>query len=761
MQGIAKAKDSVKFLSRSFNSTIRTQMAVIFTLLIGLIAVFIYLLFTTKFRNEAINAAVARAQSISSLTAMSMAFPLQTNDQRGVNQVIQATMRNNDLLYIVVKNNSGEIINSIYMERAQPARYLEVKTGISISDDGNLIRIMKPIRFVDQPLGEVYMGISLEVVNAEFSTFRYVVGVVSLTVFILGFLGVFGVSWVITKPVAEMVETVEAISNGYLSRRANISSVDDIGYLAKSINAMLDGIEERTKALEHEVRQRQAAEEKIRQQAALIHVTPDAMILCTLKGQVLSWNKAAQTLYGYSAEEAIGMNVHDIMSPENADKYAEADKALLAKGEWRGEMRQVSRDGTQFPIDSRWILMRDQHDNPASMMIINTDVTEKKKLEQQFLRAERMQSIGTLAGGIAHDLNNVLAPIILAIPALRRRVADDNGKLMVDSIEVSAKRGASIIKQMLSFSRGFEGERTIVQLKHLMTEFESFLQSTFPRTIQFKRTSVKSPWLISGDLTQLYQVLMNLCLNARDAMPHGGTLSLSLENVVLDDMHAKSNIDAHPGPYVVLTVSDTGVGIPEDIQHKIYEPFFTTKEVGKGTGLGLSTVIGIIKGHGGFINLYSELGKGTTFRVYLPALEGTDVQEEKEKAPEIPLGNGELILVVDDEASVREVHRSTLESFGYKVATASDGTEAVSMCARGDQKISLVLTDVMMPHMDGIATIRALRQLNPGLKFIVASGLVDQEKAYAIASMGKIPFLQKPYSSEQLLETISNVLNGN
>jgi two-component system cell cycle sensor histidine kinase/response regulator CckA len=760
MQGITKK--FMNIVPRAFTPTIRTQMAVIFTILIGLIAVFIFLLFTTKFKNEATNAAIARAQSIGNLTAVSMAFPLQANDQKGVNRVIQATIRNNDLLYIVVKDISGDVINSIYMERAQPAHYLEVQTGISISEDGNLIRIMTPIRYADQPLGEVYMGISLESVNAEFSSFRYVVGVVSLTVFILGFLGVFGVSWVITKPVEEMVKTVESIAAGEYSRRANVSSLDDIGYLAKSINAMLDGIEDRTKALENEIRQRQTAEEKIRQQAALIQVTPDAMILCTLKGQVLSWNKAAQTLYSYSADEAIGMSIHEIMSAENADDYKKAENALVTNGEWRGELRQASRDGTQFTIDSRWILMRDQRENPATMMIINTDITEKKKLEQQFLRAERMQSIGTLAGGIAHDLNNVLAPIILAIPALRKRVADDNGRMMVDSIDISAKRGASIIKQMLSFSRGFDGEKTIVQLKHLTTEFESFLQSTFPRTIQFRRSSVKSPWLISGDLTQLYQVLMNLCLNARDAMPHGGTLTLSLENIVLDELHAKGNIDARPGPYVLLTVTDTGIGIPEGIQHKIYEPFFTTKDVGKGTGLGLSTVLGIVKGHGGFLNLYSELGKGTTFRVYLPALEGTEIaMEEKENVADIPHGHGELILIVDDEPAVREVHRTTLESYGYKVATAIDGTEAIAICARGDKKFSLVLTDVMMPHMDGIATIRALRQLNPGMKFIVASGLVDQEKSYAIASMGKIPFLQKPYSSEQLLHTINNVLHNN
>ncbi len=371
-----------------------------------------------------------------------------------------------------------------------------------------------------------------------------------------------------------------------------------------------------------------------------------------------------------------------------------------------------------------------------------------------------MQSVGTLAGGIAHDLNNVLAPIMLSVELLKKRLTDPQGQRMLSTLQTSASRGAGIIKQILSFARGFEGERTTIQLRHLLKEFERMIKDTFPRSIQIGTSCVNDPWMVSGDPTQLYQVLMNLCVNARDAMPNGGVLKIDMENVVVDDRYAQLHLDAKSGTYVALTVTDTGTGMPPDVIDKIFEPFFTTKEVGKGTGLGLSTVIGIIKGHGGFVNVYSEMGKGTRFKVYLPALETKDTQQAAESNPELPRGEGKLVLVVDDETAICEMQKAALEAYGYRVLTANDGTEAVSIVARQDGEINAVITDLMMPFLDGASTIRALRKINPKLKFIAVSGLMGDNKTSGLALDASVTFLQKPYTAEKLLLTLNNIFNN-
>ncbi len=743
-------------------STIRIQVAVAFTVLIAAIATFLFFLFSAKVQNDAVDAALTRAQTIVDLTSSSMAFPLAMNDDRAISQVITTTVKSPDIVYIVVRNSGGDVVNSIYLDRAQRAGFTEVGTGMQIAPSRDLIRVMKPIKYIGRDLGDVFIGISLDSVNNEIASFTRVIAITSIAIFLIGLIGVVGMSWVVSQPVEHMVRTVEAIRAGDLSRRADTATTGDISYLAKSFNAMIDGIQERTTALEHEIQQRRSAEKKIREQAALIEISPDATIVCNLKGQIQFWNRGAERLYGMPASAVIGRDGWGILVGAHPLRQEEVGRALVSKGEWGGEITYAKEDGSQSIVHSRWLLVNDTLENASSIMIINTDITEKKKLEGQLLRAEWMQSIGTLAGGIAHDLNNVLSPILLAIQALKRRATDEKGIGLLDTVETSAKRGAAIIKQILSFARGFDGERSVVQLKHLVGEFQSFVKQTFPPAIECKVEQEKNLWMVSGDLTQLYQVLMNLSVNARDAMPRGGLLTISLSNVVLDEHYASLHVDAKPGPYVQLEVKDTGNGIPAEVQKKMFDPFFTTKDFGKGTGLGLSTVLGIVKSHGGFLNVYSEPGQGTSFKVYLPAL---DVPSEPKtntiQQTDLPAGQGQVVLVVDDEPAIREVERAALEANGYRVLAVNDGTEALSVYAKDGVNIHLVITDVMMPFMDGISTIRALKQLNPRLKVIVASGMVDAEKIREIKSLGNYPFLQKPFSTEKLLLTIDAVLNTN
>jgi len=370
-----------------------------------------------------------------------------------------------------------------------------------------------------------------------------------------------------------------------------------------------------------------------------------------------------------------------------------------------------------------------------------------------------MESIGTLAGGIAHDLNNILAPIMMSVEMLKLTATDPQARSVLETIEVSSRRGADIVRQVLSFARGLVGERVEVQPKHLLKELESIIKDTFPKDIRLKFSIPGDTWTILGDPTQIHQILLNLCVNARDAMPHGGNLAISVENCVLDEHYVAMNAQARPGRYVQISVTDSGTGIPPGLIDKIFEPFFTTKELHKGTGLGLSTVMAIVKSHDGIINVYSEPGTGTTFTLYLPAVEtsSTRRKEQSEQAA-LPRGNGETVLVVDDEASVLTITSQTLQAYGYRVLSAVDGAHAVAMYAQHQNEIAAVLTDMMMPVMDGPATIRALLRINPAVKIIAASGLDAHGIAVKVSDASVKHFLMKPYTTGALLKALRMIL---
>jgi PAS domain S-box-containing protein len=525
-------------------------------------------------------------------------------------------------------------------------------------------------------------------------------------------------------------------------------------YLEKrQLNALL---------LERSIRyaiERKHTEQQIREQAALLDITNDAIFVKDLNEQILFWNQAAESLYGWTKEAAIGNHTQNLWQEKNLPLLQTAQSELRQNGVWMGELPQKTASSKDIIVESRWTLVRDFRNYPQSILVVNTEITQKKQLEAQFLRAQRLESIGTLASGIAHDLNNVLAPILMTAQLLESQIQEERSRRLLPILINNSKRGANLIKQVLSFTRGLEGERTLLQLKHLITEIQQIVQETFPKSIAVVTQIPQQLWTVSGDATQLHQVLMNLCVNARDAMPNGGTLKISAANLLIDENYTRMNLDAQVGPYVVVTVSDTGTGISADILDRIFEPFFTTKELGEGTGLGLSTVLGIVKSHGGFLNVTTEEGKGSEFKVYVPAQDSQEIVEEVENT--IPVGNGELILVVDDEAAIRDITKTSLESHNYKAITASNGIEAIALYAENQDKISLVLTDMVMPSMDGLTTIRTLKKINPQVKIIAVSGLVTNDKVNAVYKMGIQAFLPKPYTARQLLQTISTVKGGN
>ncbi|MDJ0693270.1 response regulator [Mastigocoleus sp. MO_188.B34] len=504
--------------------------------------------------------------------------------------------------------------------------------------------------------------------------------------------------------------------------------------------------------------ERKQTQQKIRAQAALLDIATDAIFVCDLERKILFWNKAAEYLYGYSKEKAIGKKISQLWHEKNLQQIEAAQNTLIEKGAWEGELHQTAKSGKNLIVESRWTLVREFDHKSQTILVVNTDVTQKKLLESQFLRAQRLESIGTLASGIAHDLNNVLAPILMTAQLLELQLKDERSKKLLPILINNSKRGANLVKQVLSFTRGIEGDRRILQIRHLIWEIKQVVRETFPKSIEVSTYIPQNLWTVSGDTTQLHQVLMNLCVNARDAMPNGGKLSIAAENMVVDENYAQMDLDAREGSYIVINITDTGVGIRPDILDRIFEPFFTTKELGKGTGLGLSTVLGIVKSHGGFIQVFSEIGHGSQFKIYLPAQQTKEYQEEADL--EFPHGNGELILVVDDEDSIRNVTKTSLETHNYKAITAKDGIEAIALYAEHRDEISIVLTDMIMPSMDGITTIRTLQKINPTVKIIAVSGLATTEKLNAVTNIGVQAFLAKPYTAKQLLQTIDNVRMG-
>ncbi|MBE9178364.1 GAF domain-containing protein [Oculatella sp. LEGE 06141] len=509
-----------------------------------------------------------------------------------------------------------------------------------------------------------------------------------------------------------------------------------------------------------ELNERKRSEEKIREQAALLDIATDAIFVQDLHHQILFWNKSAESLYGWPAAEALTMSAHQLLEDETVPQLQPIQQTVIQSGKWQGELYQRTKTGQKILVESRWTLVQDEDHQPKSILVVNTDITQKKELERQFFHAQRLESLGTLAGGIAHDLNNILTPILTAAQLVQLKLpqVEPSVQGLLKMQETNAKRGAALIKQMLSFARTTEGKPMQLQVSHLILELQQIVNETFPRSIEFYADIEPELWSVSADATQIHQVLMNLCINARDAMPQGGTLTLSAQNLLVDEHYAGMNLDAKVGAYIVISVTDTGVGIPPETIHRVFEPFFTTKEPGQGTGLGLSTVIGIVKNHSGFVHIYSEVGQGTQFKLYLPAVQGAKAPSEENI--DLLLGQGETILVVDDEAAIRDITKASLETYNYNALTASNGIEATILYAQHQDKISAVLMDMMMPEMDGPTAILTLKKLNPHVKIVAVSGLPTSKKVNVAMNNNVQAFLAKPYTAQKLLQTLHAVIHA-
>jgi two-component system cell cycle sensor histidine kinase/response regulator CckA len=501
---------------------------------------------------------------------------------------------------------------------------------------------------------------------------------------------------------------------------------------------------------------RYAAENRIREQAELLNQAHDAIIVTDLDGRISFWNRGAEKIYGWTAAEAIGQTSPELFGPANLAALTPPLQAAAETGEWRGELRLYNRQGQPINVKVSLTSIMDDHGQVRARLGISTDITANKALEEQFFRAQRLESIGLLAAGIAHDLNNMLAPVLMGTSMLRQRITDPGDTKLLVSMEKSAARGAGLVRQILGFAHGVGGQPQTVRLKHLAHDIIAMIEETFPKSITFEHNLPSDLWMMVANPTQIHQVLLNLCVNARDAMPRGGRLSLRGKNVVLDEHAAAAIKGAQPGRFLVMEVSDTGTGIPADVLEHIWEPFFSTKGADAGTGLGLLTVRGIVERHSGFIELETEVGRGTTFRVYVPADETSAPASSNPPLPSSsPRGQGELILVVDDEADIREVINATLAGHGYRVLVAGDGLEAVALFAPRSAEIKLVITDLNMPGLEGGTLAIVLRRLDPKVRLLAMSGMLPgKNRADPLPEVFRGALMAKPFSVETLLKTV-------
>jgi two-component system, cell cycle sensor histidine kinase and response regulator CckA len=511
----------------------------------------------------------------------------------------------------------------------------------------------------------------------------------------------------------------------------------------------------------------QESEERFRQLAE--NITESVFWMSDPRAQqILYVSPAYENIWGASCESLYNNSATwiEAIHPDDRQRIQTIFFDQSLTGNYDEEYRVVRPDGSIRWIRDRGFPIKDHTGKPYRAVGFAEDITNRKSTEAVLRRTERLESLGTLSSGIAHDLNNVLTPIIGIVQLLPLKIPnlDEQTKRLLQLLDQSAHRGADLVKQILSFSSGVESKPTSTQVSSLLLEIQKIIQQAFPKNIELSIDLPADLWLITADETLLHQVFMNLCVNARDAMPQGGKLSITAENLAIDASFAQMHLDAQVGHYLVVTVADTGMGIPAKILNNIFDPFFTTKEIGKGTGLGLSTVIGIVKSHYGFIDVFSEIGVGTKFKVYLPAtdiLEAAPIPSSPTNFnPQKNLSQSKLILVVDDEVAVQEIMQATLETYGYRVITASDGIEAIACYAEHKHNISAVLLDMMMPLLDSATTIRALLKLNPQIKIIAMSGLATNEAVNKTMNEGVQAFLAKPFTAVELLDLLSRLCSS-
>jgi len=499
------------------------------------------------------------------------------------------------------------------------------------------------------------------------------------------------------------------------------------------------------------------SEERYRE---LVENAIDIIYTHDMDGNYTSVNKAGERITGYTRDESVGLSLIQTVAPEYLPKAREMIARKLSGEEITAyDLEIIAKDGRRVPIEVNTRIIY-ENGVPVGVQGIARDITERKHLEDQLHQSQKLEGIGMLAGGIAHDFNNLLTVINgYGDLALKRMPPSNPFRSNIEAMKDAGSRAAALTSQLLAFSRKQVLQPIVLNLNIVLTDIEKMLRRIIRESVEFRTVLDPKLWNIRADPGQIEQVIMNLAVNARDAMPNGGILTIETENTHLDEYYVSQHIDVVSGPFVRMTVTDTGQGMDEEIQRRIFEPFFTTKGQGKGTGLGLSTVHGIVKQSGGDITVYSEVGKGTTFKIYLPCVDES-VQKNKWTGDDRNYSGTETIIVVEDEEIVRNLVHQILTSYGYKVLQASGGKEALAICDTYSESVSLLLTDVIMPRMSGRELKNQVSKRHPEIKILFMTGYTDESITHNGILDSDVAFIEKPFSPAGLVRKVREVLES-
>jgi PAS domain S-box-containing protein len=768
-------------LSKKWNLKITSQLATLTIPLMGAISFFIFMYFPAEAERHEMRAIEEKARHITSMAAYSVASPLFFENAKNLDEALKTIKKGGDIAYLMVVKEGGVVAAHFNPDRALRSNYLYANDHNRVSNDGEVYKTMTPVVHYGQEIGRLYIGFPLTAQREEVARTKRSVALISLSIFIFGMVVIFSISKVVIKPLKNMVGTVEQIARGDLTKRAAVMSEDEVGHLARSFNVMVDNLQaayraleninksleervaNRTQALRLEISERQLADVALRESEekyrTLFEELIDVVIISTPDGKLLDINSAGIRLLGYtSKEEVLQIDLtHDLFV--DREQYQQYMGTIEAQGLVNAfELSLKRKDGQKVTVSASANGIRNEKGDIVAYRNIMRDITNVKRLEHQLLESQRMETVGRLAGGIAHDFNNMLN-IILGNAQLAKMVLGEDGAAAgyISSIESAVQRAAGFVRQLLAFSRRQLLDLSVVHFNDVVTDFAKMIHRFIGENIEMKIISARRLPTAKVDVAQMNQVLLNLVINARDSMPDGGELTIETYTRDLDKAHCRVNMDSKPGNYVVLSVTDTGTGMNEETLKKIFEPFFTTKGVGEGTGLGLAVVYGIVKQHGGFIDVYSELGKGTTVKIYIPSVREAADCPAATKEP--VKGGNEVILVAEDEPSLREVASAILASLGYKTLVASNGEEALEIFREKNREIDLVLLDVVMPKLSGKEAYEEMKKIDPSVRSVFVTGYsLSGIHSNFILEQG-IDAIQKPYSSEVLGRKMREVLD--
>jgi two-component system, cell cycle sensor histidine kinase and response regulator CckA len=771
-------------LYKQFHS-IRGKLVACNTLLLAAIALFINFYFPSQIEKYSLNSMVNKTESIAKMTAYSVGAAVRFEDKDAVNEVIGGASQDKDLHYLVICDSWGHEIRAYNKQAAIEYNYREGFDNSGFTDDGLIYRYQTSINFENKKIGTLYLGLSLSDVRHEIFIANILIAAFSLLVFILGTIGIIWISTVVTKPLSEISKTANEIAEGNLTRRVDNTPNDEIGMLGAAFNLMVDSlakaqadlgeinrnleyrVSERTSQLQDEIQVRKNTESELERSLALVRATlestADGILVIDSSGKVAGYNlkfvkmwRIGDDVIATGDDSQLLKEVLDQL--KSPDDFLQKVQLLYSQPEAESFDQLEFKDGRAF---ERYSLPQKSGDKIVGRVWSFRDVSERRNLEEHLRQMQKMEAIGKLAGGVAHDFNNILTIITGYCELMLIKMPEDNPmRRHVTEIKTAGERAAGLTGQLLAFSRKQVLAPKILELNSVINNMDKMLHRLIGEDIELVFRQNLELEHIKADPGQIEQVILNLAVNARDAMPDGGTLILESANVELDESYSLKHISVVPGKYVMLAVSDTGMGMSPDVQARIFEPFFTTKEVGKGTGLGLSTVYGIVKQSGGNIWVYSEEGHGTTFKVYFPIVQVQETDTVMKSSNNMNLMGSETILLVEDEDGVRELAFSVLKGYGYKVFKASSGEEAISICNALPDKIDLMLSDVVMPKMNGQQLSEYLKPRRPDMKVLFMSGYTDETiLRYGVMQL-TTAYLQKPFTPDSLGRKIREVLEN-